>query len=352
MLRTKSIDDAVAVTNARRDLIERAAQAHLAPLWQVLAGLVTATPTPKSVPHLWRYNDARAFLMEACDLITAEEAERRVLVLENPALPGQSRFAESLFCGLQAICPGEVAPAHRHAAGALRLIIEGSNAYTAVDGERTMMLPGDMVITPSWTWHDHGNLGGQPMVWLDGLDMHMVNLFNASFREEAAEAQMALDRPDDSSLIEFSNGLMPASHQTRHNASPILNYRYCRTREALTSLAAHRKPDPELGHVVKYLNPMTGDWAIPTLGTQMRLLPSGFETSPYRSTDSTGFCVVEGSGWSEIGGQVFHWEQGDVFLAPSWSLQVHHAKTDAVLFSLSDRAAQEKLGLWREKRGL
>ena len=104
---------------------------------------------------------------EACGLISTEEAERRVLVFENPGLPGQSRITQSLFGGLQIILPGEIAPAHRHTASALRFILEGKDAYTAVGGERTMMEPGDFVITPSMTWHDHGNVGKEPMVWLD-----------------------------------------------------------------------------------------------------------------------------------------------------------------------------------------
>ena len=100
-------------------------------------------------------------MMESGGLITAKEAERRVLILENPGLPGQSRITNSLFAGLQMILPGEVAPAHRHTPSALRFIIEGHGAYTAVEGERTLMEPGDFVITPPWTWHDHGNESDQ-----------------------------------------------------------------------------------------------------------------------------------------------------------------------------------------------
>lgn len=350
MLRSKSLSETPTETNERRDFYERASHHNLAPLWQVLAGLVPEHPKPKSVAHLWRYQDARRFLIEACSLISAEEAERRVLILENPALQGQSRISESLFCGLQAICPGEVAPAHRHVSGALRFIVEGSKAYTAVDGERTMMLPGDLVITPSWTWHDHGNLGDAPMIWLDTLDMHMINLLNTSFREETSQMQHQHARPDDISVEEFAHGLAPADHKPRHNASPIINYRYAQTRSALNAMAGHRSPDPCLGHIVRYLNPTNGDWALPTIATQMRLLPKGFETAPYRSTDATAFCVVEGQGWSDIDGQTLHWSPGDVFIAPSWSSQVHNASTEAVLYSVSDRAVQEKIGVWREHR--
>jgi gentisate 1,2-dioxygenase len=165
----------------RGEFYGRAASENLAPLWRVLHGLVTETPKSPCKPAHWSYKRVRPYLIEACDLITTAEAQRRVLVLENPGMPGQSRITRSLFAGLQIIRPGEIAPAHRHVASALRFIIEGKGAYTAVAGERTMMESGDFVITPSWTWHDHGNESSAPMVWLDGLDMHIVNCWTQAF---------------------------------------------------------------------------------------------------------------------------------------------------------------------------
>jgi gentisate 1,2-dioxygenase len=212
------------------------------------------------------------------------------------------------------------------------------------------MLPGDFVITPSWTWHDHGNIGEAPMVWVDGLDMHIVNLMNASFREESEEVAHRITRPDDSSMVEFGYAMAPADQRPRGGVTPILNYPYARTREALASLEKRRTPDAHLGHIIKYLNPMTGDWAIPTIATQMRVLPAGFETLGYRSTDATVFVVVEGQGSSEVGDAEFDWEPGDIVVAPSWCVQRHRARTRSVLFSYSDRAVQEKLGIWREDR--
>ena len=147
---------------------------NLAPLWEQLHSLVTAEPAARCQPAIWRYAEVRPYLMQSGALITAKEAERRVLILENPGLKRQSSITHSLYAGLQLILPGEVAPAHRHTQSALRFIVEGHGAYTAVDGERTMMEPGDFVITPSWTWHDHGNDSDEPMVWLDGLDIPLV----------------------------------------------------------------------------------------------------------------------------------------------------------------------------------
>lgn len=348
--RSKALDTAVAETNARVDFYQRAGAMDLAPLWQVLSALVTPTPRPKAVAHRWRYSDVRPYLLEACELVTAAEAERRVLVLENPALRGQSRVSDGLFAGLQIILPGETAPAHRHVASALRFIIEGADAYTAVDGERTMMRPGDFVITPSWAWHDHANVGAGPMVWLDGLDMHIVNLLSASFREELEHETHASTRPDDSSTTEFGYAMAPASHRPAHRGSPIVNYPYERARQVLQSLRAHEQIDAWRGHVLNYLNPLTGDWAMPTLATSMRLLPKGFTSSSYRSTDTTVFAVVEGEGSSRIGEEEFDWGPHDIFVAPSWFAQEHQASSDAILFSYSDRAVQEKLGLFREAR--
>ncbi len=235
-------------------------------------------------------------------------------------------------------------------ASALRFIVEGADAYTAVDGERTMMRPGDFVITPSWVWHDHGNVGDGPMVWLDGLDMHIVNLLSASFREELQHDIQGLTRPDDSSVIEFGFAMAPAGLRPERNGSPIINYTYERARSVLQSLRGHEAIDAWRGHVLNYLNPLTGDWAMPTLATSLRLLPQGFQTRAYRSTDTTVFCVVEGRGSSRIGDVEFDWAEHDVFVAPSWLPQEHQASGDSILFSYSDRAIQEKLGLFREAR--
>ena len=340
-----------AAEKGREEFYGRAGAKNLAPLWRVLGGLVTDQPATPCQPAIWRYKEVRPYLLEACKLISTEEAERRVLVLENPGLPGQSRVTRSLFAGLQIILPGEIAPAHRHIASALRFIIEGHDAYTAVGGERTTMHPGDFVITPSWSWHDHGNESDGPMVWLDGLDMHIVNLMDASFRDGYPEAEHPVTRPEGSALAETGYNLMPVDQEFGSQSSPIFNYPYARTREALDKLARFRKPDACHGFKMKYVNPVNGGWAMPTISTWMQLLPKGFKTMPYRSTDSTVFVVVEGAGASTINGKRFEWGPQDIFVAPSWMYREMEASEDTVLFSFSDRVVQEKLDFFREQRG-
>lgn len=294
-------------------------------------------------------------MLEACELITAKEAERRVLVLENPALPGESRITRSLFGGLQIILPGEIAAPHRHTQAALRFVLEGEGAYTSVDGERTFMRPGDFVITPSWTWHDHGNVGNGPMVWLDGLDMHMIKLFEASFRE-GSDNDMAntVVRPEGDSEARYGANLVPVDDSYSRPTSPVFNYRYDRTREALAEMQRRNEWSQWHGLKLKYANPKTGDYAMPTIATFIQLLPRGFETAPYRSTASTVFVCVEGGGKSAIGdgaaARTFTWGPRDIWVVPSWLFVSHEAGSDAVLFSYSDQGVQEKLGFFREEK--
>ncbi|HEX4594160.1 MAG TPA: cupin domain-containing protein, partial [Bryobacteraceae bacterium] len=158
----------------RKDFYRRLDGKNAAPLWEVLGQIITPEPRPASLPTVWHYEEIRQLLLESGELITAEEAERRVLVLENPGLRGASQITQSLYAGLQLVMPGEITPSHRHSAAALRFIIEGEGAYTAVKGERVTMRPGDFILTPSWTHHDHGNPSSQPVVWLDGLDIPIV----------------------------------------------------------------------------------------------------------------------------------------------------------------------------------
>jgi gentisate 1,2-dioxygenase len=343
-------------TPERREFYARIAEAGLTPLWEVLRGLITKEPKSAAVPHLWRYDAIRPFILEAGSLITAREAERRVLILENPGLPGQSKITNSLYAGLQLILPGEVAPAHRHTQSALRFVVEGSGAYTAVDGEKTIMRPGDFVITPSWTWHDHGNDSSDPMVWLDGLDIPIVGFFDASFAEGFAEESQPLARPVGDSIARYGQGLLPVGFERRAMTSPVFNYPYARTREALETLRRTQEWDPCDGLHMRYVNPVDGGWAMPTIGTSIRLLPRGFTTAPYRSTDGTVFCCTEGRGKTHVFGahgqvETLEWGPRDIFVVPSWTWRRIEASEDAVLFAFSDRPVQEKLGLWREARG-
>ena len=342
----------------RNDYYRRLGPHSMAPLWEVLGDLVTPAPASRCRPACWRYEDVRPLLLESGGLISAQEAERRVLILENPGLRGESRITTSLYAGLQLILPGETAPAHRHAQTALRFVVEGEGAYTAVDGEKTIMREGDFVLTPSWAWHDHGNESDGPMVWLDGLDIPIVALFDASFAERGPDAAQALPRPAGDAAARYGSGLLPADpvgggegpDGAAGRASPLLNYPYARAREALGRLRPGGRVDACHGVRMKYANPLDGGYALPTIAAFLQLLPRGFRGAAHRSTDATVFSVVEGQGRTLVGDEALAWGPRDTFVVPSWRTRRHEADEEAVLFSFSDRAVQERLGLWREER--
>jgi len=327
---------------------------NLIPLWEQLHNLVTTEPAPTYPAALWRYDDLRPLLMQAGELITAEEAVRRVLVLENPAIRGRAAVTPTLYAGLQMILPGEVAPSHRHTQSALRLIVEGASAHTSVDGERIPMSVGDFIITPSWTWHDHGNKlrndGGKPVIWLDGLDIPMLAALGATFAENLDQAEQPLTDIQGTSLARFGAGLLPVRHRVKGPVSPLSHYPYARTREALELLQRNNDLDPCDGVKLRYANPATGGWAMPSIATFMQLLPKGFAGRRYRSTDGTVYSVVEGRGKATIGDKVFEFGPKDLFVVPSWTPVKLEATDETVLFSYSDRPLHEALGVLREAR--
>jgi gentisate 1,2-dioxygenase len=325
----------------------------LFPLWEKLAELVLSRPNSPARVHKWSYDRARDFLMRAGTLISASQAERRVLILENPGLRGHSGITPSLYAGLQLILPGEVAPAHRHTQCALRFVIEGEGAYTSVDGEKAIMHPFDLVLTPGGQWHDHGNTTKVPMIWLDGLDIPTVRHFDASFAEKYAEDQFPQSVPAGDSLEVYGRNLRPLRGRLadrRPALQPLFHYPYRDWRAALDALATRGGPvDPHVGHALEFLNPANGGSIMPTISAHVRLLPTGFESRDRRSTDGTIFVVVEGQGAAMIEGEEITLGPRDILVVPSWKVSRFRSQSQLVLFGYSDKACQEKLNLYKEE---
>ncbi|MEI7968124.1 MAG: gentisate 1,2-dioxygenase [Betaproteobacteria bacterium] len=336
---------------ARRDFYRRIGGNHLHPLWESMASLVPEQPRSPCIPYIWKYAEVRPALMEACGLISADEAIRRVLVLENPGLPGSSAVTQSLYAGLQVIMPGEVAPSHRHTQTALRLVVEGKSAYTSVEGERVDMQPGDFIVTPSWTWHDHGNEGSEAVVWLDGLDIPLMRFFDCGFAENSRGEAHSARRRDGDALARYGSNLLPVDFRARPGASPLFAYPFSRSRAVLLQLTDGTAPDPCHGMKMRFVNPATGGPAIPTMGAYLQRLPEGFSGQSIRSTDGAVFHVVEGNGAVEIGGRLVEFGPRDTFVVPSWTAyRFHGVETASFIFSFSDRPVQEALCIWREER--
>lgn len=342
----------------RQQLYDRMLPSGLTPLWEVLHALVPQQPAVRTQAAHWRWQDVKPFLDEAGRVITAEEAVRRVLILENPGWRGESRTTSSLYAGLQLILPGEVAPSHRHTQSALRFVVDGEGAYTAVNGERTVMRTGDFIITPHWAWHDHGNDGAEPVVWLDGLDIPTIAFFEAGFAENGGNCSQPVVLPAGSSLARFGANMLPLMPESPFGAtSPLFSYPYARSRDALAHLAAHVPLDPLYGAALRYANPLTGGPVIPTIGARLQLLPAGFATRASRTTAGTVYSVVEGQADVSIalpsprgaasGPVRYRVGPKDHFVVPPWAGLQMSASEDCVLFSFSDEALQQAAGILR-----
>lgn len=300
---------------------------NLEPLWLQLSQLVPPSPNPEAAPAIWRYSEVRPALMQAGDVVSAEEAERRVLMLVNPSLKAPCT-TDTIYGGLQLVLPHETAPAHRHVAFALRFIIEGSRGFTAVNGEKIMMERGDVILTPSWQWHDHGNEGSDPVIWLDGLDLPLFRLFRLNFAQ-----QYAADRYP-STITEGSNAV----------------FKWGPVKKALTegSKGAYSRYDYTL---------KDGRHLSQTLSAQAERVSAGASTPETQMTLSYIYHVVEGEGYSTILSpgmdqpQEIAWSSKDTFAVPAWSRLTHTctlADGDAYLVAINDRPMVEALGLLKD----
>lgn len=323
-------------------------------LWTVANDIEPWFPKSKSVPTIWRYDTLRDLVMKSVDLVTPEQAGRRVVMLTNPARRDVSAAVGWLYTGLQVMRPGELASAHRHSASALRFIMEGHGAYTVVDGHKMTLTGRDFVLTPNGTWHQHGvEETGAWCVWQDGLDIPLMNALDANFFEVHPDMLQGASYPvDDSTATYAGPGLLPQGPRWSKAYSPLFKYGWDDTYDALKRYATVTDGSPYDGVLMEYVNPVTGGPVMQTIGASMQLLRAGEHTKAHRHTGSFVYQVAKGRGFSIIGGTRFDWKERDIFCIPSWVPHEHgnaSADEDACLFTFNDLPVMRSLGLYREQ---
>lgn len=314
---------------------------------------VPVEPKPQAVAHVWHWRDLRPLALRAGELVGTQQAERRVLQLINPAFTDRPTTTNTLFGGIQVVMPGEIARAHRHTMAALRFIIESEGGYTNVNGEPIPMLPGDLVLTPNWAWHDHANDSPLPMMWLDGLDSPLVRLLDAVFQEYFPFERQELSSARGLSHVKYGSGALRAAGEAsveRH--SPLMHYAWSETKAALDNLADVDNGSPHDGLIMEYTNPVNGGHVMPTIACFVQRLKPGERTAAHRHTSSTIYHVVDGSGCSIVGGHNLEWQSKDTFCVPNWTSHQHmnlSTTEPAYLFSFNDLPVLQALDLWREE---
>jgi gentisate 1,2-dioxygenase len=357
-----------AVPSARAALTQDTKALHLVEFWEQRADVELLQPRNKARPFRWRWEDIEPRLRVAATTVPIEECERRALVFANPGLEGKPYITNTLFAAYSLYNPGERAPVHRHTPSASRFVLEGDGGFTVVEGEKLRMNRGDLILTPTGTWHDHGNDGRQAVIWVDVLNVPLIESLNATqfefdYREQDEQSNsgdpvprklQTIREPDDhSQRLYGTGGIKPlfVSHRrgpTEH--SPLFVYRWAETRAALERMMDY-PGTPYDGIVCEYIDPTTGNSVMPTMSFRCQMLRAGEHTHSHRKTASTVYCVLEGEGYTDVEGTRLEWKRNDVFTVPGWLWHEHKNtnKQQAFLYSVTDEPTLRKLSLFREE---
>jgi len=335
---------------ALRAFSQAARSRDLLPGWEFVGGIPNE-PIPVEHAYRWSWTEVlRPMMVKAYDVVDPVKAERRNLVMMNPGLK-RPATTQTLIAAIQGVLPGEIAPAHRHTAGALRFMIEGRGSFTTVNGEPCYMDPAALILTPQWCWHDHANETKEPVIWLDVLDVPFIMDINQWFFEMFPSEIQPRHRPKGENLKRFGAGIVrPLGPRVYEGPSPLLVYPWDRTEAALRELA---DVDTDEGGVsVEYNNPATGGPVLPTIACFAHMLRPGGVTRPRRTNASGVLHVIRGRGRTIVGDQKLEWETGDVLAIPHW-LWVQHenasASEPAFLFSSTDAPILQAFGILREE---
>jgi gentisate 1,2-dioxygenase len=316
--------------------------------------------TQKAVPFLWSYKrDIEHILNRAVDLITTDDSDRRSVILVNPGLAPKRATVSTMYTAYRLNDANEIMPPHKHSPSAIRFGLTGKGNFTGVEGEDIVFGPGDMVLTPIDTWHNHGTVGNEQALNLSVLDLPLVETLNAvSFDHDYKEGEALMKKQsarfpaDYSQRVYGTGGMKPRFVNHLRGAgfsSPMYVYRWEAMQEILDR-HADWEGDPYEAISVEYIDPTTGGPVFKTITFFAQMLRPGERTLPLRQTASLLVAPFKGKGHSIVDGKRFDWEQFDTLAVPggSWCEHVNGSDTEpCYLFVASDEPAQKAFALFR-----
>jgi len=334
-----------------KDYVQDLRDLNLVPLWPSLRGVLPPkVPTRQTQPTCWAYKDIKPLLLKAGELTPIEKAERRVLVLANPGHGLEKMQASAaMYLGMQLLMPGEWAPSHRHTPNAVRMVVEGEGAWTTVDGEKCPMSRGDLILTPTGLWHEHGHDGTDPVIWLDVLDLPLVYYMEASYHINGDRQTVLPGRSDQQYA---RGGVVPSQVFERgKKAYPMLRYAWKDAKAALQAMASDQ---PGLEQVqVTYTNPETGSDAENILGFYTLMMRPGQSLRLPARSPAQVFHVIEGAVQAQVMDSTFSLSAADTCCAPGYeAVTLKNLQTDqpAFVFIADESPLHRKLGVY-ENRG-
>jgi gentisate 1,2-dioxygenase len=314
------------------------------------------------VAHLWKWADIEKYVLEVVRLCPLELTERQSVLLTNPAFGDHGiKVTNTIRIAISIYKAGDDATLHLHTPNASRTILSETGGYTVVEGERIPTKRGDLVFTPNGTWHRHGNDDPTPVIWADILDWPLIDFLGAAeVRNDVENAPNAAPEQGFSSHFYGGAGIKPLfepfGRGTGQNTTKVFHIPGTDIRARLDLLKRY-DGNPYHGVNVEFVDPITGQPPYPTLTYRAQLLRPGESTLPFRHTASDTYCVMDGTGYTEIDGKRFDWGRNDFFVVPSysWRKHVNTGKGDAVLYLVGDEPTYRKLGHYhaqgRDKRG-
>ncbi len=350
----------------KESIAERAASNSFVGLWEIVQQVEGAQLQKGFVPYLWKWDVLKPLMDEVSANITLEDADRRVVIMSNPGARHKHHSTNTLYLSCSIYNPGETAPVHRHTSNASRFVLHGDGGYTVIEGEKCPMSRGDLILTPAGTWHDHGNEGSEPVIWVDVLDLPLVeNLAVSKFEFDYSEVDdQGAPKPASVQTVSLpvghsynlygAGGLIPAfiDHKRGQSAgTPMFIYRWADAKAALQRLR-DMEGSPYDGIILEYVNPVNGKAVTTTTAFFVQMLRPGERTQAHRQTASFAYCCLEGHGRTFVGDTVLEWGPNDMFVIPNWMPHRHEnlsSTEDAFLYSVSDAPTMQKLDLYREE---
>ena len=255
-----------------------------------------------------------------------------------------------IWMNAQILMPGERTQGHRNTRSETRLVCQAPpEAFFVCEHEAFPMERGDVIISPSWTFHDHWNQGATPALWVDGYDNGYCGGVNLNERLPDDDPYQEIKKPDGYGTKTRGHARPPTAEAPY--PLPPMRYPWAETQAALSALTEAGEQDPYEGVHIMLASPVDNGPTLPTIAWHAQWLSAGQKTLAHRHNSTTFYFAFEGAGAIVVEGEHLAWNKGDIFAVPAWKWH-HHENGEggsSTLFSIDDWPAMTKMGFYQKE---